>query len=460
LGVGVKDKDGYNGSTMPETGRKILFFLFVSGFIVFAPVVVLYTAGYRYSLQSGRFVQTGILSATSIPKDAGIFLDGERLKSKTPAIAKNILPGEHLVRIEKDGYLPWIKRLSFYSQVTTFIHKAVLFLDQPALQVHEARASESAAFPYGQKIAYAKQEGRGQEIWTFKTDGTQTLIARIPLVSPAPKMHWSADGAFLSLQTPLRNGFSTSLVDANSGEVIRLPSASEKDGWWDASVGSRYYTSTALGVSQFTLASRTAATLPRNTLAATSDGASLFLLQRTPQGLALARYTVSDPLSTRVLTHLPFGAYRFQPAPPEYLLLEETGRHRLLLISKSGEEAKIKLSVPALLWQWEPDGQRLLYSDGFDLHLYRPDAESDTIITRQSKRITSLAWHPEGSAVIFTQEDGLFAIELDTRDLLNTIKLESGQGFASVLVDDKGKNAYFIGTIKGSSGLYRRALQK
>lgn len=459
-GVGVKGKDGYNRNNMPTAGRKVFFFLFVVGFLIIAPIIVFYTAGYRYSFGAGRFVQTGILSVTSVPKDARILLDDQVINQKTPAIVKNILPGEHIARIEKDGYLPWLKRLSFYSRVTTFIHKAILFLDEPASLTHEAHVNESVTLPSGQKIAYAKQEGRGQEVWTFKTDGTQTMIARIPPVSITPTLAWSADGSFLSLQTPLRNGISASFVNSITGMTINLPSSSEKDGWWDATSGNKYYTITSSGVFQFDIDTRAQTILPKGTLAATEDGTQFLLLQTTPQGLALVRHNVSDPLGARVLTHLPFGSYRFRQSPQELILLEEQGRHRIILLAESGDEARVLLNAPASLWQWEPGGQRIMFSDGFDLHLYRPDANVDTIITRQSKRITSMAWHPEGSAVIFAQEDGLFGMELDTRDSLNSVQLETGQGFTSVIVDDRGKNAYFIGTINGVSGLFRRALQK
>lgn len=445
---------------MPAIGRKVFFFLFVAGFLIIAPVIVFYTAGYRYSFGAGRFVQTGILSATSVPKDARVLLDDQIIHQKTPAIVKNILPGEHMVRVEKDGYLPWLKRLPFYSRVTTFIHKAVLFLDEPASLTHEARVNESVTLPSGQKIAYAKQEGRGQEVWTFKTDGTQTMVARIPLVSITPALAWSADGSFLSLRTPLRNGISTSFVNVSTGMEINLPFTSEKDGWWDTTSGNKYYAIASSGVFQFDLDTRAKTILPKGTLAATEDRTQFLLLQTTPQGLALMRHDISDPLGARVLTHLMFGSYRFRPSPQEFILLEEQGRHRIILLAKSGDEARIILNAPASLWQWEPSDQRLMFSDGFDLHLYRPDTNTDTIITRQSKRITSMAWHPEGSAVIFAQEDGLFVMELDTRDSLNSVQLETGQGFASVLVDDRGKNAYFIGTINGVSGLFRRALQK
>jgi len=337
---------------------------------------------------------------------------------------------------------------------------AILFLDEPAERVQDIRIGASAALQDKQKIAYAKLGEKAQEVWIFNADGTETMVARMPSISIAPKIEWSADGSFLSIQTPLRNGVSTWLIDATNGASIELPFSFQKDGWWDATADNRYYITTASGVSLFDLTRRTATPLPKGTVAATSDNDQFLLLQSTPQGLALAHHSILDPLGTRILAHLPFGSYRFLPAPSGIILLEEIGRHGLVLLTRFGDEARAGLHTTAVLWQWEPNGQRLLYSDGFDLHLYRPDRDEDTTITRQSRRITSLAWHPEGSAIIFMQEDGLYGMELDTRDILNTVKLETGDGFESLLVDNDGKNAYFIGTVNGVSGLFRRVLQK
>ena len=80
-----------------------MFLVFLAGFFIAAPLVVLYTAGYRYNFGTGRIVQTGVLSIDSTPKGAAIFLDGDRLRPSSPALLKNVLPGDHRVRVEKDG---------------------------------------------------------------------------------------------------------------------------------------------------------------------------------------------------------------------------------------------------------------------------------------------------------------------------------------------------------------------
>lgn len=118
--------------------RHILFFCFVAAFLVSAPVVVLYTAGYRYYFDSGKIVQTGVLNVNSLPKDAHIYIDDRLFDERTPAVINNIVPGSHMLRVEKDGYSSWKKTLDVYSKQSTFATDIVLFLDQPPEKLTDA----------------------------------------------------------------------------------------------------------------------------------------------------------------------------------------------------------------------------------------------------------------------------------------------------------------------------------
>jgi hypothetical protein len=111
--------------------RHILFFAFVAGFLITAPIVVLYTAGYRYHAGTGKIVQTGVLSIRSIPKGAMIYIDDVLQNDRTTAVIGNVLPGSHRIRVEKPDYSSWEKTLDVFSKQSTLVSQLVLFLDQP-----------------------------------------------------------------------------------------------------------------------------------------------------------------------------------------------------------------------------------------------------------------------------------------------------------------------------------------
>lgn len=172
--------------------RPIVFFLFTVGFLITAPVVVLYTAGYRYHFGTGKIVQTGIITISSIPKGADVLIDTQRQDQRTPAVIGNILPGSHEVRVEKSGYVPWMKNLSVHSKQSTFVTDVVLFLDEPATTTGQATnvAEEKKSWTPVAQI-YTIKNTQDRSILAFSdANDLASIIAYLPLsiyeFAPAP----------------------------------------------------------------------------------------------------------------------------------------------------------------------------------------------------------------------------------------------------------------------------------
>ena len=120
---------------MSKSLRLFLFLLFLFAFLISAPILVLYTAGYRFDLTNGRIVHTAVLNISSEPRNASVLVDGTSYSDRTPAVLETILPGEHTVRLEKEGYLPWETVLDFESREAVVLGPIILFLDTtPELQ--------------------------------------------------------------------------------------------------------------------------------------------------------------------------------------------------------------------------------------------------------------------------------------------------------------------------------------
>lgn len=107
--------------------RRIVFYLLLTFFVIIAPLIVGYTAGYRYSFKQHRLVKTGALSIESIPDGANILLNGKPYKDRTSALITNIIPGNYQITLERGGYYTWQKTLAVESEKTTFAHNIPLF---------------------------------------------------------------------------------------------------------------------------------------------------------------------------------------------------------------------------------------------------------------------------------------------------------------------------------------------
>lgn len=374
-------------------------------------MVVLYTAGYRYNFGTGRIVQTGVLSASSIPKGANILLDGTDDRATTPSLLKNLFPGDHELTVKKNGYSTWKKVLTVESKRTTFADDIVLFLDGSPTLVRETDLRAVSMSPQGTKAVYALTKGQWTEIWIdAPSDGSEILVSRLPVGTDAKiRFDWLEDGSILSTTAVDRGTTTVTLVHTDTGSAV--------------------------------------ASLP----------ASDIELSTVADHVAVSR---ANGESNDILAYVPFGSYSVGSAPNGLIQLEDTERHRLVLIQSTGGDQPILLNANATFWQWEPSGNRLLYTDGFDLRVYDAASHSDETITRLSSPVTWVAWYPGHSYVLYAQDDAIYAAELDRRGERNVTKLVSGTSLRAFEPSENGVSLYFFGTIDGKSGLFSRRLER
>ncbi|MBU0646381.1 PEGA domain-containing protein [Patescibacteria group bacterium] len=431
--------------------RKILYFTFLAAFFISAPLVVLYTAGYRYNFGSGKIVQTGVLSVTSEPKGADIFIDNEKQRSKSPAVIDNVFPGEHEIRLEKDGYLPWGKKLTIQAKETTFVNQVALFADQVPERLVGDEALRIYPGPAGKIFAYLSVQDSWNELWIYHTNTSDDqLLARLPLgAAQELTVAWSADGSYLSLQ-----GASLSLINTETAKNYDLSNAAP--GWWDAEHGDTYYFYQNNILKSVRLPGEETAQIKLVEAAVKSSGNDLIMAQKIDNRVVVAR---RQGETANILAYLPLGDYSFQPSPnQDLLLLEDKKRQRIFLIDTRSSEQPILLNSVAVLWQWSPDGRRLLYSDGFDLHIYFLNDYLDETLTRLSQPITGLAWYPPAQSVIFCQDNQVTAVDLDRRQGYSLTALVAGSDFNDLLVDPRGRAVYFYGQVGEEKGVWAKGL--
>jgi hypothetical protein len=106
---------------------RILFFLTFIGVLA---VVIIYARGYRIDLEKRSIKSTGIISATSTPKAAKIYINGE-LKGVTDTNL-TLPPENYTVEIKKEGYTSWSKRINLKGELVINVDP-ILFPINPSL---------------------------------------------------------------------------------------------------------------------------------------------------------------------------------------------------------------------------------------------------------------------------------------------------------------------------------------
>ncbi len=106
---------------------RLLFFLF---FIITLTTVIAFARGYRLDFEKRSLKSTGIISLTSNPKAAKIYVNGE-LKGVTDTNL-TLPPENYLVEIKKEGYTSWSKKINLKGELVINVDP-VLFPINPSL---------------------------------------------------------------------------------------------------------------------------------------------------------------------------------------------------------------------------------------------------------------------------------------------------------------------------------------
>ncbi|KKS97679.1 MAG: hypothetical protein UV73_C0006G0033 [Candidatus Gottesmanbacteria bacterium GW2011_GWA2_43_14] len=177
--------------------RLILFILSLALIAGLTSAVVLYGRGYRFDPKAKSISPTGILSVSSYPEKASIFING-KLTSATNA-SLTLAPEWYDIKISKEGYQSWEKRIRIQGEVVSQID-ALLVPFNPSLRaITFTGVINPRLSPSGTKTAYLVKSSETDPATGRNLSGVWLLELRTgPLgTKPDPKQIFSMDPAIL-----------------------------------------------------------------------------------------------------------------------------------------------------------------------------------------------------------------------------------------------------------------------
>ena len=103
---------------MTKRSRTILFLFVGAVFLAGTPAIIFYSQGYRFDWQERWFSQVGAFYLNINPAQAEVFVNDQSIGRTTrilgTTLAENFLPNTYLIRVEKEGYHSWEKRLQVF----------------------------------------------------------------------------------------------------------------------------------------------------------------------------------------------------------------------------------------------------------------------------------------------------------------------------------------------------------
>ena len=436
--------------------RLLLFLTFLLMFLIAAPLLVLYTAGYRFDLGSGHIVHTAVLNISSIPRNATVYIDGQAETDRTPAIIETVLPGEHEIQLQKKGYITWTQNLFFESREATFATDTILFLDENPEPIQELTPIQSAISPTGDLLVYLTQESSWLELWsTTGFEDSTRLLMRLPHdASSEYSISFSLNGDYILLAREEGSFSELTIADTQNGDLVSLPIplSDTLAYWWDTQRDDLLYVAFTDTSYQIDLTASTETLLMDDMERMTTfDDRDVLLTEHNSR--AVLSFLEDDTAS--IITYLPLGTYFFVPAPAPLIGLFDAQHERLVLIDSENRDQPILLNEAAAQWQWNENDQQLLYSSGFDLRLYdRYQHESDTL-TRLSDPIEYLTWYPQGSVVLYQAAGTTHALAVQDPQPEHLVLIEEAPGLFW-FVDD----AQSLLLLSEEGTIWQRPLQK
>jgi WD40 repeat protein len=449
--------------------RRLLYFFFIFLFFAITPLVSMFAAGYKFNLNNFSFEKTGMFVLDSLPEGAVIHINGlPQLKNsqnfissffmnnyadnmiKTPAKIKNILPGEYTVTLRLDGYHDWEKKLKIIPGNSTFAENVVLFKKNSPNLIEKSSPRNISLSPDKKLLAVIEEK----ELKIIKqTDGImQQKMAIATTTTAYYPIIWSENSQKIL--------FDNQLYNINMQSLKRLDSLSGKDGFnlkWSDDDNNEIYYQTKKNLHKIISEQKATTTI----IESKSDIIDylqvknfIFTIENDTDAITVKAYTPDGKRVIRNIEIPPCKKYVINDYNNDLLSISNQEDMNTLLIDlKNMLNPLSDILKNSKHTDWINE-KILLYYDDYEIWLYDFNAHKQTLLTRFSKQIDSIQWHPDYNYLFIAAYDGIYTLELDNREKRNITQLSAIENPKFLQINKDGTMLDFYAEIENLSGIF------
>jgi len=433
--------------------RKAVYITFVIIFFITAPIIVLYTSGYRYNLSKGRIQKTGILIISSIPKKADIYLNSKKVENKsTPAEIKNVLPGDYEIILSKDGYHNWQKKLPVYENFTTFAEKVNLWKIASSTQLSNSVISHWQASSDGNKIAFGDSSGL---IGVFDlNDNTFNNLESLPNDSKLKNISWSKDNKKILIEYTISLSNHLLIYDINSNKSQIIENKNYANIKWSLDNDNIIYGKNEAGLWQINTANNSSELILNAVLTGDYIIENNYLYGINDK--FIYRKNINDKNSTpEDIDSIACPSCNFISNNSNRIILQD-GNQSLFIVDPNRQRPTVSAKAKNIDWL---NSDNIMYYNDFEIWIYNFKEGTPKLITRFGQSISQAVWQPQGKHIIFASDNKIKIIELDDRELRNIIDLTNNTNIKFLKIDRKGNNLFFAGESDNKAGIFELNIQ-
>ncbi|PIT93653.1 hypothetical protein COU00_03200 [Candidatus Falkowbacteria bacterium CG10_big_fil_rev_8_21_14_0_10_43_11] len=451
--------------------RRLLYIFCILLFLISAPAISFYAAGYEFDFFSGRINRTGILIVETEPKGVSVDL-GEKKKYnwlydffyqdqelKTPIKLRNLLPDEYEITLAKEGYFSYQDKVKINSGQVALLNDIVLFRRSQPEIISGKNIINSRLSRDGKKLALLSPDA----LLIVALDGGQTQEINLDkerIESRIAEIFWAPSDKKILLTYQNYPVFNVE-TGKKELEAKNYFSGNIQSVQWDSFSDNKIYARQNNRLYLLDLAQKK--TLFLFNQKAPADflikDDKVFFIESKNGDYNLASY---DLKTNAFIKRMPV------PAAPDYDLMDfgqkliylYDKRHSLLFLVDPFSPIPVQNSL-ANAREFLPltDG-KILYWNDFEIWLYDGAQNDKTLISRLSEKIGKvLAYQGNADYLIYNTRMGVNILNFKNKDNLNFTKILDWQGTSGLAADTAAEKLYFISQFDNTRALWRLEIQ-
>jgi hypothetical protein len=385
-------------------------------------MLILYSQGYRFNWQERWLSQVGAFYFSVNPSRAEVFVDdnfiGSTRRLLGTVLTENFLPGTYTVRIQKEGFHTWEKRLEIVAKQVTEAKHIILLPQSPAFTVLEEdiqgfwpAPNQREAIVKKPRSAILEAEEHRWVLFLWDAQGNtqfpvyQTQSAQEDIQD----IRWQENSNSFVIELTTPSGTKTFF------QIVERSALSQNQTYEESLQAFSEFREERLTPDPDMIA------VYEDNQTVTWLDASGFLRQQHPPLTEIAQLT-QVPFPTQ-----PSANYALFPIGQQWFLQENSSLSVLQQNTPSWED----FFSPFDDLVSSPDGKKLALSSGQEIWLYYLQEEREqpmrnkderVFLTRFGEPIGNLTWLTTHH-ILFTLNDRIVVVEIDTRDRLNSMEL-------------------------------------
>ncbi len=437
--------------------------------MITAPLVILYTIGYRYNTNRGIFVYSGSITIKAIPQRVNIKIDADNSSEKKFNFLNysyhldGIRPGEHSMEISLPGYHTWTKKTSVHSGLSAEFWNVFLVKNEYLKETFlPPSVDDFFISPKNKEVALVQNKKDSNDFIVRALDTNKDLAETVFSSSEysfsknkKENIEWSPQGDKIIIPVEKSDSISIAddlkasanqqkeigrpnyfIVDINSKESINLEDFSQKKNLqkarWDPNSKNFVFYISENNMYRINLNDPNDNKLIAENICGYDLSGSFAYYLKKDNGI-IYRSRLQNGDSIEQITNQSIeniaenGDFRIITYDEDRISIITDGK---LYIYNNGEHEnyfyQLKENVDGV--QFSNDGKKLLFWDENEIFVYfARDWDTQPIrlenevksITRFSKKIKNVHWFSDYEHIIFSIDGTIKIAETDLRDHLN-----------------------------------------